>query len=510
MWFRLFRSSAVVAAVSALAGANSATAALPDFTWKGAAADPRWSVDENWLAGAAPAPGAAVGTLAFGPESPLTCTGFACITLENDITGLTAHTLAITDSRVKLTGSGIALGAGGLHATYTTSLSQGVIASPIALAADQTWTVARPIDAQEYPNAGFLQVQGALSGSHALSVQLDANSYIAFNGDPSDVGPITFEAPPSQLGTGHNRILPRQAQVYTSLNAVSGAPITVKHTMLETTGALGPVKLHDAGLHIWWPGGVGVATAAGLKMDATSHFSINILGDGTTRGVDYSSLTATGPVSLAGQIRLIAGTVDRCFKPRVGDSYTLISTTGALTGTFEGDVSADRESIYPGYGCPDASDRQLEFRYDRTSMPRTVKLVVVPTTDPTPTTPAATTPAPLQSVAQPAQPAAPSGTAPAPQPVVASGLYFEAPTLRFTKVPIKLKRGGKCPKRVTVSISSGKTVTVKRLKTKRNGNVCRIESKIKLKGKLAAAAKLRVKVSGDGVKSTTKSVKRTA
>lgn len=507
---------AALIASGALTAASSASAGAPDFTWQGpAAADARWSVAANWVGGAAPAPNSTVGTLSFGAESPPSCDSFNCVTVHNDVSGLSVGALWITDPRIKIEGKALTLGAGGLHARYITASSQGVVAMPITLGADQTWTVDRPADYLDYGSFGFLQVQGAVTGTQALTVELDAHSYIAFLNSAdtgpdsgSEVGSVTFNAPPSQLGYGHDRLLVRQALVYSSLNAVSGNPITVNHTMLEAAADLGSVHLRDGGLHLMYPGGADTISAAGLTMDADSHFSINIISDGTDRGVDYSSLSATGAVQLAGQVRLTSPW-GHCFEPKVGDSYTLISTTGPLSGAFEGDVSADRESIYPGYGCADMSDRLLEYRYDRTSMPRTVKMVAVRSTDPAPTpepTPLAT-PTPGPAATPTPTPAATPAPTPTPTLVRPNGLFFEAATLRMTNVPLKPTKKGVCPKRVTITVTKAKLKATKRVPVERSGAVCLIRSTFKLKGKLAKASTVKVKVSGKGVRTTTKTVK---
>lgn len=531
-----FAAALLACGALAAAGPASATAAS-DFAWKGPSSSSNWSVGSNWSGGAAPAANSAIGTLTFAPEAPLSCDVLWCNASVNDVPGLSVGALSITDPRVKIEGESITLGAGGMSVRYASS-HQGVFDTPIALSADQTWTIDRPAGQQDFGHRNFFQVRGPVAGSHALSVKLDAGSTVLLGGT-TEVGPVTIEAPPIRLGSGRSRLFPSQVQLRGSLNATNGNPITVTGIELETSASVGAVDLHDASLKLGYPGSAGTVTAASLKMDQASQLTINIPSNGAERGVDYSSLHATGPVHLGGFVSVIAGSAFRCFQPAVGTTFTVLSTTGELTGTFTGDVDADHDAIYPGVkSCGDASDRLLEYRYDRSSMPRTVKMVVVPsgkstakpedlppttpTGSTTPTTPTAPTTPTIDSTSTSATTTStepsPSGRSaisppnqvPAPLiPTERSGITLASQTVRLAMVPLQLKKQAACPARATVIIRSGTAKITRRVAVTRSGAACTIDLTVKLKGKLARSSRLKVSISGKGVKSTSKTVKAT-
>ena len=70
----------------------------------------------------------------------------------------------------------------------------------------------------------------------------------------------------------------------------------------------------------------------------TSHFRFEI--NGTTVGTQYDQLNVTGTVDLGGTTTDLQLTVDPAFTPTIGSTYTIITSTGAITGTFNGKANA--------------------------------------------------------------------------------------------------------------------------------------------------------------------------
>jgi hypothetical protein len=74
----------------------------------------------------------------------------------------------------------------------------------------------------------------------------------------------------------------------------------------------------------------------GASFDATSAYNTVINQAGATAGTDYSQLSASGTVTIAGSLSVQGGdpSTGNCPVLNVGDVLTLIKTSGALSGTF--------------------------------------------------------------------------------------------------------------------------------------------------------------------------------
>jgi hypothetical protein len=383
---------AVVAGLVALAVAPQAARAA-DYTWSGAGTPltSNWSTAANWSGGTAPADGETIGTLTFpaitdpGCSAPSPAT--ACAHGTNDRAGLTVGTLAIDDgpasspaAAYQLGGNGITLTAGlaaapAGAASGTSFLS--VLAFPIALGAPQTWTVAG------FPPPVFvptgLELAAPVSGvAHPLTISMSHRGFLLLSGD-NEVGPLTVVGVDPGVSGGENGQLSLQplSTGVASLNGTDRNAVTVSHAVLAAAGDLGPVTVSSGSLIVGGANFPGLETAPAVTLDGASDARFMLRGSGSTPGANYSQLTSTGEVALGGARLLVEVSNiregDPC--PALGTVYTLVSTTGSLSGTF--DVQAD--GLVPlAENCAGAVPLALRIDYHESGSPQTVTGTLVP------------------------------------------------------------------------------------------------------------------------------------
>lgn len=272
-----------------------------------------WSRADNWGQQPGRSNGERVGSLRIDGDAT------------NDVTGVTMGKLVLANAR--LTGNAITLGGGGLESTGVSSLEL-----PVQLSADQTWSVGQQV----------LTASGGLSGADAaLAVALTFGSKMKLTG-ANEVGDVTVGGSepraPFTLGAG------------TTLNAASGKPVTVAGATLVSEGAsVGALRTGDkatvqVGRPTVHPTGSLATTSATLSPGATVGFELGS-GFNTEPGTNYGQLSSSGPIDLAGaQLQISHRAEPAGASPEfcenayddvgVGTVYTLVSTTGALTGRF--------------------------------------------------------------------------------------------------------------------------------------------------------------------------------
>jgi hypothetical protein len=373
----------VAAAIAVAAASAPASAVAASFTWSGAAAPgmSNWSLPGNWASGTAPS--GAVDALTFPDLTSAACIAVpataTCANSFNDVAAISADSLAIAGRGYGIGGAGLTLGGGGLTLTQPSPPASGstTISNPIALGADQAWNLSGP--AGGAINQTLFGLFGAVTGAgRALSITLANGTFASFNGTDNEVGPVTITGansaaanPDSNGGVGlfnYNGTAPQ-------LNAGNGQPVTVSHASLQGSGTIGPLTSTAAAVRIG--GGLAPRTlqAASATFDAQSTTAFFIHSTGTTAGTDYSRLTSTGNVALAGGLQVV-NFDQTCPTLALGTAYTLVSTTGALTGTYAGVADGDTISITPSGACP-ATTRLLRIDYARATSPRTVTATVV-------------------------------------------------------------------------------------------------------------------------------------
>jgi hypothetical protein len=121
-----------------------------------------------------------------------------------------------------------------------------------------------------------------------------------------------------------------------------------------------------------------------VSFNAGSLFESPLDNRGTTAGTDYDPLTATGAVDLGGATLEIPASIQptlqtgECPAPAKGAAYTLISTTGAVEGSFgnapNGSTVMENECLTVGPHGEVIANNSYPFRitYQTTGEPQTV------------------------------------------------------------------------------------------------------------------------------------------
>ncbi len=342
--------SALIAVVVSCSLLLAATASAADYTWQGGGSSTAWSNAGNWLGGGAPAPASSIETLTL-PLLP------ALQNSENDLGGLSINHMQVDDSHdYVLSGQGLTLGSGGL----TIGASEGtqglfIASTPIALSSSQTWDISEPTtEAPTKVSFGpNVELAGALSGEAAdLTINLSAAS-LTFGqqpipGRPADtandeLGELTING--AQIATGANESLVNLnlASFNTSdghalnLNNVSfedhetaTGPINANGSELTLGGSvIGPVTMTDSVLE---PSESLSLPSLSLDSASTLRMHADISGNNQS-----DEIRSTGALSLGDSGLAVIPTDDpgsTCPPPNVGQTYTLLSTTGSLNGTF--------------------------------------------------------------------------------------------------------------------------------------------------------------------------------
>lgn len=324
----------VVALVGLLAAAPAASAA--NFSWngEGSASANTWSNGANWTGGTAPTSGGSIGTLSFPVLGRSACFAAtpteACETAVNDLTGLSVNELQVDDAdQYRLSGNGFTLGAGGLSTTnHTGSGGFAVIATPVTLGASQTWNVSGS------PSGGDgVSLTGALSGSSsALTVNLTEVGSFAFGGytastTDSEVGNVLVSSP----GGGNFDFW-----LDGLVNVSDGHKVTVQSGNMFTSGATtGALEVMGSTTMLGFRPSESAILKTASAVFSGGGLDIPITGTGTQAGVDYSQLTSTGNVELSGvTLNVSDNFVGGCPVVPAGQTDTLVSTTGSLSGTF--------------------------------------------------------------------------------------------------------------------------------------------------------------------------------
>ena len=366
--------------------------AAADFTWSGAAPTGTglgplyWSNGANWVGGTAPS--GSVGTLDFPQLTSSACTANpptdTCYATHNDISGLAVNQLAIDDllgDGYSLTGDGLTLGAGGLTASPSGTPVAGEFGAaavflPITLGATQTWSI----------NGGSgnpsLAILGGVSGAGAgLTVNLNRPTPMFPGGELDLSGDI--EVGNVDLGGTGGTLFLGDPSFTGSLNATDGNTVTVSnHALLDAsanTASAGALTV-DGSLGVGDDAETtpaGSLSAVSATFNSESSLAFGIVDTGTVAGTDYGQLRSAGAVNLAGANLSISsdtfsqGQLTGCLGLPFGQVYTLISTTGTLTGTFanvsNGGFIAD--------SC-NGSTTDYRINYNETGSPETVTATV--------------------------------------------------------------------------------------------------------------------------------------
>jgi hypothetical protein len=313
----------VVALVAVYVAANltplPAADAAPQFVWAGEAVDgsPEWSLGSNWAGRTAPsAPGPVA--LEFPRLAGSGCG--ACYTSKNDLSGLTAESLRIDDGdKYILSGDALRLGVGGLVATPSIGSSGqagDIFSMPLELAAAQSWSISGRGEGEPGEN-GVLLADGVTGAGSNLTVGLAHDAALILGGD-SEVGSVAVNG-------AHGAI----AMLEGKLNATDGAGVAVNGVIFSGAGAVGPLTSTGA-VVVPFPR----IEAASATFGSGSELVMTIGERGDTAGSDYSVLTAQGDVDLQSPSLAVEAITEGCEPFPHGRTYTILSTTGVLEGSF--------------------------------------------------------------------------------------------------------------------------------------------------------------------------------
>ena len=347
---------------------------------------PNWSSAGNWVGGTAPT--GTVETLSFPALTAGACTSMpptdTCAESNNDLTGLSVNHIAIDQSTdYDITGNGITLGAGGITATTSgSSTPNPQLNLPIALGAPQTWTFEGPIGGSQTAYLG-----GSVTGpGEALSVTLGGFQSLGLDAD-DEVGPLTItganashSGPTAELNgyVLNDRVGGHQAK----LNGTDGNPVSVIDAAFAGyNDTVGPLTTNGAYVDTGAP----EIPAGTLAVNGTATFDSGsvvefIIADdtGATSGTDNSELTATGAVALGAptiSLALLGANNTTCPTLPSGSVYTLVSTSGSISGTFAG-VPDGTEIQLGNVNCNGPPSQKLRINYHETGSPQTVTATV--------------------------------------------------------------------------------------------------------------------------------------
>ncbi|MGD0981855.1 MAG: hypothetical protein ABR946_10305, partial [Solirubrobacteraceae bacterium] len=265
-------------------------------------------------------------------------------------------------------------GAGGITASTTSSDAGGAeIGIPLELTASQTWSIDGGPSGQ-----GQLVLDQGLSAenttSDVLAPVLENYGVLGLSGD-NEVGAVNVRGDDQGLfgvDAAENGWVDLGDA---SLDSTDGQPITVENTGLTGTGTTGPLEIDEGFISPGDPSGT-LAVDGLATIENTSSY-LPLIGSGS------SQLTATGGIALHGAYLDIQSTDDANACPTLtnGATYTILSTTGSLTGSFNnapssGDtIEMDCAGVQP----------QLTITYNTTNSPETV--TVTYSAPPTPSKP---------------------------------------------------------------------------------------------------------------------------
>jgi hypothetical protein len=236
---------------------------------------------------------------------------------------------AYYDLDYDLQGNGITLGSGGLIAGSATLPS-------IMLASPQTWSDDGGGTFRE------LHVAGNVSGAQTLHLDVSHSARVAVEGEV-EVGALSIVGA-NGADTGAHAAENGYLEV-ADLNGTDGSPVNLTNAALNPLSAA-LVSSYTVGPLTSTGGALGVASLqpgtvtvnGSVTLDGASDVRVGINKSGTIAGTDYSQLKASGPVTLGGELEVEglnqSGNVCPTLQP--GDVDTLLTTSGTLSGQFDG------------------------------------------------------------------------------------------------------------------------------------------------------------------------------
>ena len=347
------------------------------LTWDGgSASSPSWSLDANWV-GAPPSLSEPF-RLEFPRLPQPTCASVSpsetCYVSKNDVGNVAVESLRVDDGdEYELEGDGITLGSEGLTASPASGSSGpsgDFIGLPIELGVSQAWGVAGRSGGGIGENGLF--VEGALTGlGKSLAVTIENGAALYLHND-TEVGSLTF--------AGANTGVPGALNGFVGLlgaqvNSSDGNAVALSHIFMLGSGSVGALTTSDAELGVSSGHPTGGIQAGSATFDAGSEVEFEITDAGTVADSDYGQLSSSGPITLGGAtigvfVAPTSGT--SCPTPSPGLTYTLVSTTSSLSGSFGNAPEGTEIPVRFSKSCAMRPSVNLRIAYHRSGGTQTM------------------------------------------------------------------------------------------------------------------------------------------
>ena len=296
------------------------------------------------------------------------------------MSGLSAESIKIDDGDDYLIGGDeLTVGDGGLSvapASGSSGEAGDFLEVPLGLSAPQKWSVAGHSGGSVGENGLFMI--GPVTGSgKALTVEL-SNATALYLANSTEVGPVTIEGADSAEAGVLNGFV---GLLDGELNASDGEPVALSHIFFVGDGAVGKLSTNHAELELG--SGLkptGAIEATSVKLDSASEVDFDIAGGGLSAQEDYSQLDSHGAIELEdAKIGILVSPPKKgepCPVLVDGQTYTFVSTTGTLSGSFS-NASEDAEIPIKFAKACTQSSQKLRIGYHESGGTQTVTGTVV-------------------------------------------------------------------------------------------------------------------------------------
>ncbi len=216
--------------------------------------------------------------------------------------------------------------------------------------------------------------------SSALGVTLANSGYLALSHPGAEVGPVSISganaSAPSPYSNG--------VVIAADINGGNHNAVSLSHVVLSddpqrdglpATITTGPLRAQGANLVIGGtesPDAI-LSVSGGASLAANDVTDFSLIQDGSTPSADFSQLQATGNVSLGGQLNLSEGGdgSGNCLIS-IGDTATVVTTSGTLSGTFANAVDGATIPVQSACTNPPAGGLAAVIHYTANSVTATV------------------------------------------------------------------------------------------------------------------------------------------
>jgi len=322
--FRVSTSGLLVTFIFIAALAVAPLASSQD-TWTGGAANANATQTANWSPAAVPTTGDA---LIFPAAAARLNPNF------NFATRRTFDTMTFGDDLYTVGGDGIGITNGLIFNNPTNviniNLSSGTTTN---LTNSQSWvfngsavTWQDDLNLNAFPltvtGTGNLTISGIVSGAGGNSDLVKSGSgTLILNGVNTYAGGTAINGGKVQVG-GTGSATGSGAVAVNSGGILTGGNASGRLTGAVTVASGGTVS----------PGttGAGVLRVVGITLNSGATYQADLKGSGGVAGTDFDQVNSTGAVNITGSTLAIA----LGYVPTAGNTYTIISTTGAITGQF--------------------------------------------------------------------------------------------------------------------------------------------------------------------------------